>query len=151
MQQALKRRATAHGTTGHMDMMASPLALRFKAKNMVEVPVRGRRIDVYCRLLNVGVASVGLLITAPLMSVIAVLIKLSSPGPVIYSQPRVGVDRRRFRAEEPVSHRRRSDSGGKVFTIYKFRTMRAAEPDAPQTWAGKSDPRITWKIGRAHV
>jgi len=124
--------------------MASPLGLRFKAKNMVEVPPRLRRCDVACRLLNVAVASVGILITAPLMAVIAVLIKLSSPGPVIYRQPRVGLDRRRFRAHEPASHRRRDDRGGRVFRIYKFRTMRVAASDAPQRWDGKSDPRITW-------
>lgn len=127
-----------------MEVMASPLSLRFKAKNMVEVPPRLHRGDIACRLLNVAVASVGILVTAPLMVFIAVMIKLSSPGPVIYSQPRVGLDRRRFRADEPVSHRRRSDHGGRVFTIYKFRTMRAAKPGAAQTWSGKNDPRITW-------
>ena len=144
MPQVSQPRVTARGSTGHMEMMASPLSLRFKAKNMVEVRPRLRRRDVACRLLNVAVASVGILVTAPLMVVIAVIIKLSSPGPVIYSQPRVGLDRRRFRADEPVSHRRRSDHGGRVFTIYKFRTMRAAKPGAAQTWAGKNDPRITW-------
>ena len=46
-------------------MMASPLSLRFKAKNMVEVRPRLRRRDVACRLLNVAVASTGILVTAP--------------------------------------------------------------------------------------
>ena len=144
MLQTSQPRVTARGSTGHLEMMASPLSLRFKAKNMVKVPPRMRRCDVACRLLNVVVASLGILITAPLMVVIAVMIKLSSPGPIIYSQPRVGLDRRRFRGDEPVSHRRRSDHGGRVFTIYKFRTMRAEKPGAAQTWAGKNDPRITW-------
>ena len=144
MLQTSQPRVTARGSTGHMEMMASPLSLRFKAKNMVKVPPRMRRCDVACRLLNVAVASLGILITAPLMVVIAVMIKLSSPGPIIYSQPRVGLDRRRFQGDEPVSHRRRSDHGGRVFTIYKFRTMRAEKPGAAQTWAGKNDPRITW-------
>jgi len=144
MLQTSQTRVTARGSAGHMEMMASPLSLRFKAKNMVKVPPRMRRCDVACRLLNVAVASLGILITAPLMVVVAVMIKLSSPGPIIYSQPRVGLDRRRFQGDEPVSHRRRSDHGGRVFTIYKFRTMRAEKPGAAQTWAGKNDPRITW-------
>ena len=76
MLQVSQPRVTARGSTGHMEMMASPLSLRFKAKNMVEVPPRLRRGDIACRLLNVAVASVGILVTAPLMVVIAVMIKI---------------------------------------------------------------------------
>ena len=98
------------------------------------------------RLLNLAVAAVGVMLTAPVMLLIACLIKLTSPGPVIYSQSRVGVDRRSN--GEPPNHRRRHDLGGRPFTIYKFRTMRAA-PDAAeaQVWASPDDPRVT-AVGR---
>ena len=136
-----------YGQNRHMDMVRTPLSLRFRAKNLVyEVPGRRRR-DMACRLLNVAVASVGIIITAPLMAVIAILIKLTSPGPVIYSQPRVGLDRRRMKAHEPLNHRRTSDHGGKIFTIYKFRTMRPEDERQRERWSSKDDPRITM-IGR---
>lgn len=135
------------GRTGHMEMAAAPLSLRFKAKNLVEEAPRRRRRDTACRVLNVAVASAGIVATAPLMVVIAALIKVSSRGPVIFSQQRVGLDRRRLRGHEPVDHRREADQGGKIFTIYKFRTMRPEGSAAPQRWAGKDDPRITL-VGR---
>jgi lipopolysaccharide/colanic/teichoic acid biosynthesis glycosyltransferase len=87
------------------------------------------------------------LITAPVMLLVAALVKLSSPGPVIYRQPRVGLDRRgRGRRPADIS-RRQSDRGGRIFTIYKFRTMRADRAKSDQVWASKDDPRIT-PIGR---
>ena len=74
------------------------------------------------RVLNVAVAAAGIVATAPLMAAIAALIKLTSSGPAIYKQERVGVDRRNGR---PAGNFRRSrDIGGRPFTIYKFRTMR---------------------------
>lgn len=81
------------------------------------------------------------------MIIVAVLVKLTSPGPVIYKQPRVGVDRRLDRALRLGNHRRRADQGGRIFTIYKFRTMRAQPSDSAQVWASDRDPRITG-IGR---
>src|SRR5690606_9794361 len=74
------------------------------------------------RALNVVIAAVALVISAPLMLIIAALVKLSSPGPVIYRQTRVGVDRRQGDAS-PWHGRRKVDYGGRLFTIYKFRTM----------------------------
>jgi sugar transferase (PEP-CTERM system associated) len=68
-------------------------------------------------------------VTLPLVPFIAILIKLTSRGPVLYSQKRVGLN-------------------GRVFQCYKFRTMRSdAEADTGPTWACDEDPRIT-KIGR---
>jgi lipopolysaccharide/colanic/teichoic acid biosynthesis glycosyltransferase len=96
------------------------------------------------RALNVIVALVGLALLAPLMLVIALLVKLTSPGPVLYRQTRVGVDRR---STSGGNFRRRIDYGGKLFTIYKFRTMSVAAPDAQQVWAQKGDPRLT-SVGR---
>ena len=98
------------------------------------------------RWLNVVLAVLLLLVCAPLMVLIALLIRLTSPGPVIYSQARVGVDRR-----DPLNTsfngRRRIDYGGRLFTIYKFRTMRADPRAAVQIWALPDDDRIT-PLGR---
>jgi sugar transferase (PEP-CTERM system associated) len=74
--------------------------------------------------LDFVVASLLLALTLPLMLLAAALIKLTSKGPVLYSQKRVGL-------------------GGSVFTIYKFRSMRVdAEKDGAR-WASKNDSRIT--------
>jgi lipopolysaccharide/colanic/teichoic acid biosynthesis glycosyltransferase len=98
------------------------------------------------RVLNVVVALLGLFLTAPLMLVIALLVKLTSRGPVLYRQVRVGLDRRGLEAR-PGRRRRRVDFGGRLFTIYKFRTMRADSHRAGQVWASPDDPRIT-RLGR---
>ena len=96
------------------------------------------------RIVNIVVALIGLLITAPLMLVVALLIRLTSRGPVFYKQQRVGLDRRAF--GEPAGNSRRSvDHGGRLFTIYKFRTMRVGQ--ASQVWASPDDPRTT-PLGR---
>jgi lipopolysaccharide/colanic/teichoic acid biosynthesis glycosyltransferase len=97
------------------------------------------------RLLNVMVAAAALILLVPVMLIVALLVKLSSPGPVLYRQTRVGVDRR---STSGGNFRRRIDYGGRLFTIYKFRTM-YVDPDAQpkQQWAAKGDPRVT-PIGR---
>lgn len=95
------------------------------------------------RLLNVCVAGLGIVLAAPIMAVVAVLVKLTSPGPVIYTQTRVGLDQR---AHGPGADNRRrvADLGGKPFRIYKFRTMRVnAESGTGAVWATPSDPRLT--------
>jgi lipopolysaccharide/colanic/teichoic acid biosynthesis glycosyltransferase len=108
--------------------------------------VPGRPDDAARRALNLAVATMGVMLTAPVMLLIACLIKLTSRGPVIYSQPRVGVDRRTD--GDQTNHRRQQDLGGRPFTIYKFRTMRAAPVAADaQVWASPDDPRVT-AVGR---
>ncbi|SDB57910.1 sugar transferase, PEP-CTERM system associated/exopolysaccharide biosynthesis polyprenyl glycosylphosphotransferase [Desulfonatronum thiosulfatophilum] len=83
---------------------------------------------LFKRLLDVTSAGLGLLLTLPLFPVIALLIKLDSPGPVFFRQTRVGQ-----RDEE--------------FTLIKFRTMRQdAETVTGAVWAQQDDPRIT-KLG----
>ena len=95
------------------------------------------------RALNVSVAVLALVFMAPFAALIALLVKLSSPGPVLYSQTRVGLDRRAFRGDRHQT-RREEDLGGRVFTIYKFRSMRVdAEAPGEAVWASKDDPRIT--------
>lgn len=97
------------------------------------------------RALNVAVAAIGLVIAAPIMAVVAIAIKLTSPGPVFYKQVRVGLC---VRSTQGGNSRRKQDLGGKPFTIYKFRTMRPAKPgEDAQVWCGENDPRIT-PVGR---
>ncbi len=99
------------------------------------------------RIINFLAALVLLVLASPLMLVVAFLVKATSPGPVLYKQPRVGLDRRaeddRRAAGRPRRGRRGSDQGGRIFTIYKFRTMFAGGDDEPQVWASEDDPRIT--------
>jgi len=104
------------------------------------------------RILNLAVAALSLLLLSPLFLVISAAVKLSSPGPVFFTQERVGLDkRRRGRDRRSVGRagpgRRETDAGGKIFTIYKFRTMYVDRGTNEQVWARKNDPRIT-PVGR---
>jgi sugar transferase (PEP-CTERM system associated) len=79
----------------------------------------------YKRAASILVSITGLLLTLPLLPFIYLAIRLTSPGPVLYRQKRVGRD-------------------GIEFHCYKFRTMREdAEADTGPTWATDDDPRIT--------
>ena len=105
------------------------------------------RVEWASRLLNVALAVVALMVLSPVMLLIALLVRFTSPGPVLYSQQRVGVNRRR-RHTQALYDRRGQDAGGIVFTIYKFRTMRNdAEKHSGAVWATHNDPRVT-VIGR---
>ena len=98
------------------------------------------------RRLNVAVAALGLLIATPLMLLAAIAIKLDSRGPLIFKQKRVGLDRRGHRGPGSENRRRSSDLGGRVFTMYKFRTM-THQVAAEERWATKEDCRVT-RVGR---
>ena len=115
------------------------------------------------RFVNVVIAVVGLIIAAPLLLFIALAIKLTSAGPVLYRQPRVGLNRRGVRLHsrrrgdtrwylwvrflEAHDDLRAQDLGGRIFMIYKFRTMcESAESDTGAVWAVQNDPRST-RIG----
>jgi lipopolysaccharide/colanic/teichoic acid biosynthesis glycosyltransferase len=104
----------------------------------LERPERARRI------LNVVGAAIALVLCAPLMFLIAVLILLTSRGPVLYTQTRVGLNRRHASS---LDGRRRINYGGKLFKIYKFRTMRVDADKHGEVWARPADPRVT-PIGR---
>lgn len=109
------------------------------------VSPRGERAA--CRALNIVVALIGLVIVSPAMLVIAVLVKLTSRGPVLYRQTRVGLDRRTVPGPED-SASDAHNAGGRPFTILKFRTMHYCAPSAErQVWATENDPRIT-PLGR---
>ena len=96
------------------------------------------------RAINIFVALLGLVVTTPLMLVIAALVKLTSPGPVLYRQTRVGLDRRvGARRDAGNGGRRTRDAGGALFRIYKFRTMRVDGAEQRQVWARPDDPRVT--------
>jgi lipopolysaccharide/colanic/teichoic acid biosynthesis glycosyltransferase len=99
------------------------------------------------RALNIAVAAAGLVLAAPILAGIAVLIKLTSPGPILYQQTRIGLDRRAT-GDADLNHRRKVNYGGRPFTIYKFRTMnwQPAAAEA-QVWATPDDPRVT-RLGR---
>ena len=97
------------------------------------------------RLLNVSFAAVALILLSPVMLLVAVLVKLSSPGPVLFVQWRVGLDRR-APANGNTNHRRQMDYGGRLFRLYKFRTMTVGDAQN-EVWAHRADPRIT-RIGR---
>lgn len=78
-------------------------------------------------------ASIGLVVTAPLFPVIALAIKLESPGPIFFRQLRIGTAREH-----------RTD----IFEMIKFRSMRQdAEARTGAVWASKNDPRIT-RVGQ---
>ncbi len=81
------------------------------------------------RLIDITVALTIVMLGLPFWLILAVIIKLDSPGPIFYRQERVGKD-------------------GRVFTIIKFRTMvQNAEQLTGPKWAEKDDPRIT-RAGR---
>lgn len=105
------------------------------------------------RAVNVVAALCLIVLTAPLMLVVAILVKATSGGPALYTQPRVGIDRRAGTRERRRTYgggkyasRRMVNHGGKIFRILKFRTMEAEHKPTGEVWASPDDPRIT-KIG----
>jgi lipopolysaccharide/colanic/teichoic acid biosynthesis glycosyltransferase len=111
-----------------------------ETRQEIEARSRSKIID---RAMNIFIASIALILVSPLMFVFAALVKLTSTGPIFYSQPRVGIDRRRS-ANGSMYDRRTRDLGGLPFIIYKFRTMYVgAEIRHRAVWASKEDPRVT--------
>jgi sugar transferase (PEP-CTERM system associated) len=81
------------------------------------------------RITDILLAAVGLCIALPMIALIAVLTKLDSYGPVFFRQERVG-------------------ENGRIFTLYKFRTMvEDAEKETGPVWAQETDPRTT-RLGK---
>ena len=99
------------------------------------------------RAANAFLAGLALAVAAPLMMLLALVVKLSSRGPVIYTQRRIGLDRREG-TRPTFGGRRGLDLGGRPFTIYKFRTMHeGAGRPSRQVWTRPNDRRIT-SVGR---
>jgi sugar transferase (PEP-CTERM system associated) len=88
------------------------------------------RLLIWARRLVSLATSVALFIVAlPILLIAAIAIKLDSPGPILYSQERVGAH-------------------GRTFRMHKFRTMRTdAEAGGGAIWAQQNDPRVT-RVGR---
>jgi lipopolysaccharide/colanic/teichoic acid biosynthesis glycosyltransferase len=101
-----------------------------------------RQLEQQRRRVNVMTALIGLILAMPLLLLIAAAVRASSPGPVLYRQDRVGLDRRSRRPSQSSNCRRRVDRGGTVFQIVKFRTMHTADGTA-ERWTQAGDPRIT--------
>jgi sugar transferase (PEP-CTERM system associated) len=84
-----------------------------------------RRSLFWHSMYSLPIALVGTVILSPVMLIVAILVRLTSPGPVFFRQTRVGLN----------------DS---TFTLYKFRSMRQdAEKLTGPVWAQKDDPRVT--------
>lgn len=90
---------------------------------MCETPFYGHR-GVIKRLTDVVIASLALLVLSPLLMIIALLVKMTSPGPVIFKQRRYGLD-------------------GAEITVYKFRSMTVTEDGDDIRQASRNDPRLT--------
>ena len=130
-------------------MTPSPARVRVSgAQAVLEHAAVETEADVAAhRAVNIVIALLALFVALPLLLLIAVAVKLSSRGPVLYTQERVGLDRRAIGADAG-NRRRNRDLGGRPFTIYKFRTMRVdAESGTGAVWATQDDPRIT-PVGR---
>lgn len=94
---------------------------------MCETPFQGSR-GLIKRLMDFSISAVVMILLAPLLLIIALMIKLSSPGPVIFKQRRYGLD-------------------GQIIDVYKFRTMKVLEDGAQIQQVTRDDPRVT-RIGR---
>lgn len=140
---------------------------------LTRIPLASPRENVRClslthritkRTFDIVCALTLMILTTPLLLVAAILVKMTSPGPIIYSQTRVGLNlrtkKKKDRREQtqslgpehsdrrkPGRDRRELSNYGRPFTIYKFRTMRTdAERNGAQ-FAKQGDARIT-PIGR---
>jgi sugar transferase (PEP-CTERM system associated) len=80
------------------------------------------------RMIDIGIAGVGFVMAAPLMLLTALIVRLESAGPILYRQERVG-------------------ENGRIFTLYKFRSMRLDAENGTPVWAKENDDRVT-RVGR---
>ena len=105
------------------DLMGLPLI------NIRYVPLSNTLNAFVKRVVDIVGSFCGIVILSPLLIVIAIIVKTTSKGPVIFKQERVG----RY---------------NKTFNMYKFRTMRMQEPgEEKKGWTVKDDPRVT-KVGK---
>lgn len=91
-----------------------------------KITVRRHFYDTFKRIIDFCLALFLTVIFLPLIIIVSFLIKITSKGPVIYKQKRIGID-------------------NKPFTLFKFRTMKINEPGP--LWTDKNDKRLTW-IGK---
>jgi len=92
--------------------------------NIRDVPLDDLTNKVLKRVFDLMVSFLALVVLSPLMLLIAIGIKMTSPGPVLFVQERVGLNR-------------------KLFKMYKFRSMRVCPEGEDHGWTTKGDPRRT--------
>ncbi len=98
---------------------------RLQMMNLAISPVESFAYTVVKRTFDLVAALLAVLFFSPIMLLIAILVKLSSPGPVLFRQERVG-------------------KHGKHFVLLKFRTMHCgSQSDSDTLWTTKNDPRCT--------
>jgi len=115
----------------------------------------GRTFErIFKRSLDLAASSIGLVLLFPVCLLISAAVILDNPGPVLYSQVRVGINRRRGRrnghenGREIVTERRKADAFGRPFKIYKFRSMvNDAERATGPVWVSAQDSRVT-RVGK---
>ena len=93
--------------------------------NIRYVPLANNSNKVIKRAVDIVGSTCGIIVLSPLLLLLALLVKLSSPGPVIFKQERVGLH-------------------GKPFYMYKFRSMeQQSEEEEKKAWTVRDDPRVT--------
>ena len=122
---------------------AIPLAVEHARVGVVAHATTASWPERVNRALNFILAAIATAVLIPVFLAVALAVKLTSPGPILYAQTRVGLDRRSRRPAVPYDRRTR-DLGGRIFRIYKFRSMRVdAESGSGAVWAVRNDPRVT--------
>jgi len=113
----------SHSLVGYqlVDIMEGTPAILINEPN-----IKSRSI-IFKRVFDILSCSVGVVLISPLLILIAALVKLTSKGPILYGQVRMGLD-------------------GKEFKMWKFRSMTVGESNK-EGWTVKDDPRVT-KIGK---
>ena len=114
-------------TLNHVQQRVSEIA-EISLRDVTGNPKSGHHTALK-RLMDIGISATALVLGAPFLAIIALIIRLDSPGPVLFKQPRHGFNNR-------------------IFNVYKFRSMRNDKADLKaeqQTVVG--DARVT-KIGR---
>ena len=93
--------------------------------NIRRVPLNNELNRAVKRIIDIIGATTALILFSPIMLIVAILIKLTSPGPLIFSQQRIGLH-------------------NKSFQMYKFRSMEV-QPESTESkaWTTKDDPRVT--------
>lgn len=97
--------------------------------NIRHVPLNNTIHSVLKRIVDIIGSTVGIVLFSPLMLVVAIMVKTTSKGPIIFAQERVGLH-------------------NKTFKMYKFRSMvEQSEVEEQKGWTTKDDPRVT-KVGK---
>lgn len=151
-----------HGEPNHLHILISLLLIGICCSGASWVlSLKGLAYERFRPFWERPLALLLLLIFSPLLLLFAILIKLESDGPAIYSQQRIGKNRRKadrrdhsasvasgFAIDRRKEARRSVDFGGRPFNIYKLRSMiEDAESKTGAVWStGDSDPRVT-RIG----